>query len=180
MEKRTVLFVDDEEKILTSLKRGLLDEPYEILFANSGKEALEILEQSQVQVIVTDMRMPEMDGLELLGIVKKEYPHIIRMVLSGFADLQTLLRSINQGEIFRFVTKPWDFDKEFKPAVRQAIEYYNLHSEREMLMRFVEQVMDDDEPDQVNCRLVQAIISEHKRQVQEWEKKCNSVPLNSQ
>ena len=178
MEKRTVLFVDDEERVLSCLKGGLLGEPYEMFFASCGKEALEILEKNEVHVIVTDMRMPEMDGLELLRIVKKEYPHIIRMILSGFADIQTLLGSINQGEIFRFVTKPWDFDTDFKPAVRQAIEYYNLHSEREMLLRFVEQVMDDDEPDQVNCRLVQAIISDHKRKVQEWEKKCNSVPLS--
>ncbi|MHC4735311.1 MAG: response regulator [Planctomycetota bacterium] len=80
MEKRTVLFVDDEEKILRSLKRGLMDEPYESLFANSGQEALEILKQKEVHVLVTDMRMPEMSGLDLLRIVKKEYPHIIRMV----------------------------------------------------------------------------------------------------
>ena len=63
MEKRTVLFVDDEEKILKSLKRGLIDEPYRTLFADSGKEALEILGQQEVQVVVTDMRMPEMNGL---------------------------------------------------------------------------------------------------------------------
>ncbi|HUU16132.1 MAG TPA: response regulator [Sedimentisphaerales bacterium] len=68
MEKRTVLFVDDEKKVLSCLKGGLLDEPYETLFAGSGKEALEILEQNEVQVIVTDMRMPEMGGLELLKI----------------------------------------------------------------------------------------------------------------
>jgi len=180
MEKRTVLFVDDEEKVLSCLEGGLLDEPYKTLFANSGKEALEILEQNEVQVVVTDMRMPEMDGLELLKTVKKEYPHIIRMILSGYADIKTLLGAINQGEIFRFVTKPWDFEKEFKPVVRQAIDYYDLHSEREMLMRFVEQVMDDKEPDKVNLLLIQAIISKHKNQLQEWEKKCNSVPLSSQ
>jgi CheY-like chemotaxis protein len=122
MEKRTVLFVDDEEKVLASLKRGLLDEPYESLFANSGKEALEILEQSQVHVIVTDMRMPEMGGLELLRTVKEEYPHIIRMVLSGYTQVTTLLTAINQGEIFRFITKPWKLEEDFKPAVREAVE----------------------------------------------------------
>ena len=179
MEKRTVLFVDDEEKVLSCLKSGLLSEPYETLFASSGKKALEILEKNEVHVIVTDMQMPEMGGLELLRIVKKDYPHIIRMVLSGFADIQTLLGAINKGEIFRFITKPWDFDKDFKPAIRQAIEYYDLHSEREMLMRFVEQVMDDKAPDKVNWLLIQAIISKHKKQLQEWEKKCNSVPLSS-
>jgi len=180
MEKRTVLFVDDEERVLSCLKGGLLDEPYKTLFASSGKEALEILEQNEVQVIVTDMSMQEMGGLELLKIVKEEYPHIVRMVLSGYTQVTTLLTAINQGEIFRFITKPWDFEEGFKPAVRQAIEYYDLHSEREMLMRFVEQVMDDNEPDKVNLLLIQAIISKHKKQLHEWEKKCNSVPLSSQ
>ena len=84
METRTVLFVDDEEKVLASLKRGLLDEPYEKLFATSGKEAIELLKQNEVHVIVTDMKMPEMTGLELLRIVKREYPHIVRVVLSGY------------------------------------------------------------------------------------------------
>ena len=177
MEKRTVLFVDDEERVLSCLKGGLLGEPYEMFFASSGKEALEILDKNEVHVIVTDMRMPEMGGLELLRIVKEEYPHIIRMVLSGNADIQTLLTAINQGEIFRFVTKPWDFDKDFKPAVRQAIDYYDLHSEREMLMRFVEQVMDDNEPNEVNLRLIQAIISKHKKQMSQWREACDSAQL---
>jgi len=126
MEKRTVLFVDDEQRVLMSLKRGLLDEPYETLFAESGKEALEILDKKQVHVIVTDMRMPEMGGLELLRTVKKEYPHIVRMVLSGYTQVSTLLTAINQGEIFRFIPKPWKLEEEFKPAVREAVECYNL------------------------------------------------------
>lgn len=130
MEKRTVLFVDDEEKVLTSLKRGLLDEPYKTLFTNSGKEALEILQQNEVHVIVTDMRMPEMSGLELLKTVKKDYPHIIRMVLSGYTQVTTLLTAINQGEIFRYITKPWDLEEDFKPAVREAVEYYDFQNQR--------------------------------------------------
>jgi two-component system response regulator HupR/HoxA len=124
MEKRTVLFVDDEEKVLASLRRGLLDEPYETLFANSGKEALEILDQKPVHVIVTDMRMPEMGGLQLLMAVKEKYPTIIRMVLSGYTQVSTLLTAINQGEIYRFITKPWKLEEDFKPAVRKAVEYY--------------------------------------------------------
>ena len=130
VDGRTVLFVDDEEKVLTSLKRGLLDEPYNTLFACSGKKALEILEQKEVHVLVTDMRMPEMSGLELLKSVKEKYPHIIRMVLSGYTQVTTLLTAINQGEIFRFITKPWKLDEEFKPAVREAVEYYDFQDER--------------------------------------------------
>ncbi len=133
MEKRTVLFVDDEEKILKSLKRGLMDEPYNALFANSGKEAVEILQQNEVHVLVTDMRMPEMSGLELLKTVKQEYPRIIRMVLSGYTQVTTLLTAINQGEIYKFITKPWKLEEEFKPAIREAVDYYNFRSERDQL-----------------------------------------------
>lgn len=156
------MLVDDEEKLLTSLKRGLLDEPYEALFASSGKEALEILGQSQVQVIVTDMRMPKMDGLELLKAVKEEYPHIIRMVLSGYADIDTLLAAISQGEIFRFIAKPWKSNEELKTIIQQAIEYYDLHIEREMLMRYVEQIVGGTEAETVNMRLIRALVGLRK------------------
>ncbi len=126
MEEKTVLFVDDEEKLLNSLRRGLFDEPYHTLFANSGKKALEILEHNEVHVLVTDMRMPEMGGLDLLKIVKEQYPRIVRMVLSGYTQVTTLLTAINQGEIYKFVTKPWKLEEEFKPSIREAIEYYEV------------------------------------------------------
>ncbi len=129
MDDKTVLFVDDEEKILKSLKRGLLDEPYKALFANSGHKALEILETEEVHVLVTDMRMPEMSGLELLKIVKEKYPQIVRMVLSGYTQITTLLTAINQGEIYKYITKPWKLEEEFIPSVRQALEYYDLRKE---------------------------------------------------
>ncbi|MHC4657380.1 MAG: response regulator, partial [Planctomycetota bacterium] len=77
MVKRTVLFVDDEEKSLSSIKRAFLCEPYEILLTNSGKKAIEILGQNQVHVLVTDMRMPTMSGEDLLAMVKEQYPHIV-------------------------------------------------------------------------------------------------------
>ena len=128
MEKRTVLFVDDEEKILSSLKRSLLDEPYDTLFANSGKEALEILEQKKVHVLVTDMRMPEMLGIDLLRIVKEKYPNIVRIVLSGFTQITTLLTAVDQGDIYKYITKPWNLEEEFKPTIRQAVEYYNINN----------------------------------------------------
>jgi two-component system response regulator HupR/HoxA len=130
MDKRTVLFVDDEERLLASLRRGLLDEPYNALFAGSGKEALKILEQQEVHVLVTDMRMPEMGGLELLREVKQKYPHVVRMVLSGYTQVTTVLTAVNQGEVFRYITKPWKLEEEFKPTIREAIEYYDFQSTR--------------------------------------------------
>lgn len=174
MDKRVVLFVDDEELILNSLRRSLADEPYETLFANSGSQALEILEQQQVHVIVSDLCMPEIGGLELLTIVKNSYPHVIRLVLSGNTDRGMLLEAINHGEILRFIPKPWKSNEELRTIIRQAIEYYDLHSEREMLMMFCEQMIDGKEPAEVNMRLIQAVISNRKRHMYEWRQKCNA------
>jgi len=128
MEKKTILFVDDEINILNSLRRGLMDEPYVTLFAESGKKALEILENREVHIIVTDMKMPEMSGLELLKIVREKYPHIVRIVLSGYTQIDNLLTAINQGEIYKYITKPWQMEEEFKPAIRQAVVYYDFRN----------------------------------------------------
>lgn len=138
MENRTLLFVDDEENVLRSLQRGLMDEPYNLLFADSGQKALEILEKNEVHVIVTDMRMPEMSGLDLLRIVKQKYPKIVRLVLSGYTQVTTLLTAINQGEIFKFITKPWKLEEDFKIVLQQAVEYYNLRDERDRLLQEVQ------------------------------------------
>ncbi len=180
MERRTVLFVDDEEKILRSIKRSLLDEPYKTLFAESGREALKVLKWEDVHVIVTDMRMPAMSGLELLENVKKEHPHIIRIILSGCTQVDTLLRAINQGEILRYITKPWKSDEELKTVIRQAIEYYDLHSECEMLMNFFEQLIDETDLEKINFRLIKTLLSKRKKHIYEWSKKCDSLPLNWQ
>jgi len=132
VEKRTVLFVDDDEVVLQSLQRGLLDDSYNKLFVKSCNEALEILQQVEVHVIVTDMRMPEMTGLQLLRTVKKDYPHIIVMVLSGYEQDAALQTAVDQGEIFRLIPKPWKFGGvDFETFVRKAIKHYNLQSKTE-------------------------------------------------
>jgi len=167
---KTVLFADDEEKMLTSLERSLHDEPYNMLFACSGKETLEILQRQEVHVLVTDMRMPEMSGLELLKTVKKNYPHIIRMVLSGYADMDTLLAAINQGEIFRFIPKPWKSNEELKTIIRQAIEFYDLHGELDMLMQFFELWIEGMEPESVNIQVLKELVATRKKHLYEWRK----------
>ncbi|WAM32164.1 response regulator [Caldicellulosiruptor naganoensis] len=129
-KKYTVLFVDDEDNILSALKRALVDEEYRCLFAKSGEEALKILEKENVHVIVADMKTPEMDGLTLLKIVKQKYPKIVRIVLSGFTQLPQVLAAINQAGIFRFITKPWNVEEELKVVINQAIEYYVIQEEK--------------------------------------------------
>ncbi len=128
MEKRTVLFVDDEEKHLKSLKRLLMDEPYNTLFANGGKEALEALKCNEVHVLVADMRMPDMSGAELLRVIQWEYPNIVRIVLSAHEHMGTLLNAINEVHIFKFLTKPCELEKVLKPAIQEALDYYKSHS----------------------------------------------------
>ena len=131
MKQRTVLFVDDDSIVLRSIARGLLDEPYNICYAESGEEALKILRQQEVHVLVTDIRMPEMDGTELLKIVTKEYPHIVKMVLSGYTNTTDLTMAIHQEGVFKFIPKPWNLQEgeEFRTIVRRAIDHYNLQSE---------------------------------------------------
>ena len=133
MKIRTVLFVDDDETILRSLERGLLDELYIKIFANSAQQAIEILKNEQVHVIVTDMRMPDMDGIELLRVVRETYPKIVKIVLSGYTDMPVLLKEFDQGEIFEFVPKPWKLEKDLKKIVLNAIDHYNLQNECETL-----------------------------------------------
>lgn len=131
MEIRTVLFVDDEEAILHSLERDLIDEPYNKLFTISCKEALEILKREEVHVIITDLRMPEMSGLEFIRIIKKEYPHIIRMVHSGYGQDAALQTAIDQGEIYILIPKPLELRGNFKKLIQRAVDHYNLQNKCE-------------------------------------------------
>lgn len=129
MKNNIVLFVDDDAHIISSLKRGLLDETYTKKFAYSGHDALKIIEQENICVIVTDMRMPKMSGLTLLKIIDEKYPNIVKIVLSGYTQLPQILATINQVNIFKFITKPWNLEDELIPIIRQAIEYANLAME---------------------------------------------------
>ena len=127
-ESYSVLFVDDEINILSSLRRGLLEEEYNCYFAESGIRAMEYLEQKKIQVLITDMRMPGMNGLELLKHVEANYPSVVKLVLSGYTQLPQVLATINQVDIFNFITKPWSID-ELIVIIRKALDYYILQEE---------------------------------------------------
>ena len=133
MENRAVLFVDDDEMVLKSINRILTDESYDKYFAKSGEDALEILKREEVHVIVVDMIMPGMDGLELLQIVKKEYPNIVSMVMSGYAQSADTMMVLNQIGIYRFIAKPLTFDEDLRTVIRRAIDNYNLQREHETI-----------------------------------------------
>ena len=125
MNDKFVLCVDDEVNILNSLKRLLRKEDYTVLTATSGPEGLSLLEKQPVQVVISDQRMPEMTGTEFLKKVKERYPNTIRVILSGYAEAPALLGAINEGEVFRFLTKPWN-DEELKPEIQQCFAQYDL------------------------------------------------------
>ncbi len=125
-ENVTILCVDDEANVLKSLKRLFLDEDYEILTAESGQEGLALLEQRQpVQVVISDYRMPEMDGVAFFKEVHSRWPDTIRIVLSGYADTAAVVAAINEGQVYKFIPKPWN-DDELKVAIGKAVERYFL------------------------------------------------------
>jgi EAL domain-containing protein (putative c-di-GMP-specific phosphodiesterase class I)/CheY-like chemotaxis protein len=118
-QRRTLLIVDDEPNILGALQRMLRREGYRILAASSGAQALDILACHRVQVILSDQRMPGMCGADFLGRAFELYPDTIRMMLSGYTDLQTVTDSVNRGAIFKFIAKPWD-DEQLRTDIRDA------------------------------------------------------------
>ncbi|MFZ6876499.1 EAL domain-containing protein [Undibacterium sp. Di27W] len=105
---RTLLIVDDDDNVLSALKRVLRKENCVILTAKSGKAGLELMALYQIDVIITDQKMPEMTGIEFLCIVKQRYPDVVRIVLSGEADIETIIEAINRGNIYQFMVKPWN------------------------------------------------------------------------
>jgi response regulator RpfG family c-di-GMP phosphodiesterase len=127
-EVRRVLFVDDEENVLRSLKRLFFDVPFEVFTAASGKEALDILREKEIAVIISDQRMPEMDGAQFLEKSKVLSPQSIRMVLTGYADMNAAMDAINRGGASRYITKPWR-DDELAVTVKDAVEMYRLTKE---------------------------------------------------
>ncbi len=107
VKKARILFVDDEERILTAL-RSIFRMNYHVFTATNGAEALELIRKFQPHVVVSDQRMPEMTGVELLRQVKAVAPATVRLLLTGYSDLASIVGSVNEGEVFRFVSKPWD------------------------------------------------------------------------
>lgn len=126
-DKPTLLLLDDEANILRALTRLLRRDGYRILSTTSVKEAFELLAAHNVQVIVSDQRMPEMSGTEFLSQVKGIYPDTVRIVLSGYTDLKSVTDAINEGAIYKFLTKPWD-DQQIREHIRKAFLYHGVVS----------------------------------------------------
>jgi len=125
MKKYNVLFVDDELQVLKAIKRGVHLEEYNKFFANSGKEALEIIKNNNISVVVSDMKMPEMDGIQLLKKVNEIDKDIKKIILSGYASTAQVIASVNITNIDKFILKPWDLETELKPMIREELRKYD-------------------------------------------------------
>jgi two-component system, NtrC family, sensor kinase len=131
-EQIKILCVDDEENVLKALKRLFFDEDYEIITAASAEEGLKVLEKESAHIVISDYRMPSMSGVEFLKEVCVHWPDTVRIVLSGYADISSIISAINEGQIYKFIPKPWN-DSELKVTVSNAIERYFLYKKNREL-----------------------------------------------
>lgn len=130
--ERTILLVDDEANILSALTRVLRPCGYRILRAESGAEGLALLANNEVGVIVSDQRMPQMTGVSFLQKVRELYPDTVRIVLSGYTELNSITDAINRGSIYKFLTKPWD-DELLRENIEEAFQRYEMKRENARL-----------------------------------------------
>ncbi|MGE8180780.1 response regulator [Pseudomonas sp. B14-6] len=152
-DKPTILLVDDEESILNSLRRLLRGQPYEVLLATSGEQALDIMAKQPVDLVMSDARMPNMDGATLLAHIHQRHPDTLRILLTGYADLTMIVKAINDGQIDRYISKPWH-DEELLLTLRQSLAYQR--SERERL-HLVQETWEQNE----ELRLLNATLEKH-------------------
>ncbi|MCB9170192.1 MAG: PAS domain S-box protein [Flavobacteriales bacterium] len=137
-ERIKVLYVDDEEGNLRSFKANFRRD-FDVHIASSAKEALEVLAKEHMHVVISDQRMPGENGAELLAQVKELHPSAIRMLLTGYADIQAVIDAVNKGRIYAYTTKPWD-PSDLKLRIQQAYEVYRLRNEKDQLLRRYQQV----------------------------------------
>lgn len=121
MSKIKILFIDDEEPILDALKRSLRKLPYNMVFEKNPLHALKLLENEEFNIVVSDHKMPGITGTVLFTLIKESYPQIIRILMSGFADMSIMVEAINNSEVFRFIPKPWK-NEDLNSIILEAVE----------------------------------------------------------
>lgn len=134
--KYNILYVDDEESNLRIFKTTFKRD-YNIFLANSGLEAIKILHQQAIHLVVTDQKMPEMTGTEFLEKTIPEFPNIIRIILTGFSDIEAIVRAVNKANIYKYVTKPWNRE-EFKLILDEALALYQYREDKDINISFLE------------------------------------------
>src|SRR5438128_2690722 len=152
IRRHTILVVDDEADVVHSVQ-DLLRLDYRVLGATRAEEALKLVQEEEVHIVMTDQRMPEMTGVEFLRRIRGEHPDAVRLLFTGYADIKAVIDAINQGNVYRYITKPWDPD-ELQVIIRQAADQYDLLVERKRLL--AELQIKNRELAGANAELVQA------------------------
>jgi len=129
-KKYNILYVDDEESNLRIFKMAFKRE-YNVFTAISGLEAIEVLAKEEVQLIITDQKMPEMSGTEFLEKTLPEFRDVIRIILTGFSDIEAVVRAVNKANIYKYVTKPWDREM-FKEIIDEALALYQYRADKDL------------------------------------------------
>ncbi len=137
-ETDNVLFVDDEASILSSLRRLLRKQDFQSFFAESADEGLKILEQQRIDLVISDMRMPGMDGAQFLAEVKNRWPLTVRMLLTGHSDISATIAALNEGGIYRYISKPWDGDQLIE-VIQEGLRIRRLEREKKHLLNVTKQ-----------------------------------------
>jgi response regulator RpfG family c-di-GMP phosphodiesterase len=132
MSKPKILLVDDEANVLRALQRVLRREPFEVVATTFPEEAIQKVSEETFSVVVSDQRMPQMEGVQVLEKVREISPDTVRIMLTGYADIQAAVDAINRGAVFRFLAKPWD-EEGFRSVIRDAVSYYELVAENKRL-----------------------------------------------
>ena len=161
VQPRTLLLVDDEPNILASLKRLLRRDAYHILTANSGQEGLDVLASHAVDVIVSDQRMPGMLGADFLRKAKLLCPQTIRIMLSGYTELQAVTDAVNEGAIFKFLTKPWE-DHQLREHIAEAFRLKGIDDDN---VRLNAQLRDANQALAAANAAMQALVSQQQHQI---------------
>jgi len=136
MTRHAILMVDDETHVLKAFQRALRKEPYTLMTAAGGEDALKLLEARDVSLVISDYNMPQMNGLEFLKSVKALYPHILAIMLTGQAEIEIAVQAINEAGVYKFIQKPWD-DADLKITILRALESIDLATERDRLLQKV-------------------------------------------
>lgn len=183
-QKHSILYVDDELVNLNVFK-ATFRRDYDIFTANSAQEAMEILRKQSIDLIISDQRMPKMTGVEFLKWSLAEYPHAIRIILTGFSDTEAIIRAINECDIYRYITKPWDIE-EMRLALKKASETLQLRKDNAKLLadlkeakEFLEQKVIERTAEVIKQKeeieLKNQILEAQNNKLQELDNERNSI-----
>jgi len=140
MSEVKILFVDDEEKVFNSFRREVSFLPIKLFYAKCGEDALKILERENIDLLISDERMPGLKGSDLVSIVRERYPTIVSIIITGYSDFDSIIKAVNSGHVYKYILKPWN-KLEMIMTIKNAIDYKR---DKEMILELKKQLMEKD------------------------------------